>query len=65
MIASLVRYKCPFCAQVIVEMAASLGPTVCPRCFRAVSQEEALREGAIPFWVWGVVALLAGCLLCR
>jgi len=65
MIATLTRYRCPFCSQVIVQIASRLGPSVCPRCLRTVARGESPPVLAIPAWVWGVVAALAVCLLVR
>ncbi|MDD4267042.1 MAG: hypothetical protein PHO07_13640 [Pirellulales bacterium] len=65
MIATLMRYRCPFCSQMIVQIAGHLGPSVCPRCLRTVASEESQPALPIPIWVWGVVVVLAGRLLVR
>lgn len=63
MIASLLRYRCPFCSEPIVHMAG-MGPSPCPRCLRMVSLEDAMRHPEVPAWIWGViVALAAGLIL--
>ncbi len=62
MIASLLRYQCPFCSESIVRVA-SMGPAPCPRCLRTVSLEDALRHPDVPVWIWGVVVALAACLM--
>jgi len=62
MIASLLRYRCPFCSEPIVHVSG-MGPSPCPRCFRMVSLENAMCHRAIPVWIWGVVVALVGCLL--
>lgn len=63
MIASLLRYRCPFCSEPIVHVAG-MGPCPCPRCLRMVSLEDAMRHPAVPAWIWGViVALAAGLML--
>lgn len=67
MIATLTRYRCPYCSQLIVQMAARAGPGVCPRCLRMSSSSQAAKssELSVPAWVWGVVAALAACLFLR
>jgi len=61
MIASLLRYRCPFCSEPIVHLATT-GPCPCPRCLRMVRLED-VTGSVVPVWVWGVVAALAACLL--
>lgn len=63
MIASLLRYRCPFCSEPIVHVAG-MGPCPCPRCLRMVSLEDAMRHPTVPAWIWGVIiALAAGLML--
>jgi len=61
MIASLMRYRCPYCSESIVHVAG-MGPTPCPRCLRMVSLENAMRHSHVPAWIWGIVIALAACL---
>jgi hypothetical protein len=61
MIASLLRYRCPFCSESIVHMAG-MGPSPCPRCLRMVSLEDPMRHPEIPAWIWGVIVTLVACL---
>ena len=62
MIASLLRYRCPFCSEPIVHMAG-MGPSPCPRCYRTVSLASAMRPAEVPAWIWGVIIALAACLV--
>ncbi len=62
MIASLLRYRCPFCSEPVVHVAAR-GPIPCPHCFRNVNPEDALGYPAVPTWIWGVVVAMAACLV--
>jgi len=61
MIASLLRYRCPFCSEPIVHMAG-VGPSPCPRCLRMVDL-NAMQHPVIPVWVWGVILALATSLM--
>jgi hypothetical protein len=52
----VVRCHCPHCSQWVVQVANSLGPNICPHCFRFF---EMPRPRRMPLWIWGVVVVLA------
>ena len=52
----LVRCNCPHCSQSVVQVANTLGPNVCPHCFRFFDMPL---PKTVPLWIWGVLAVLA------
>ena len=56
MTGSVAHHKCPHCLGPVVRWAKLSGPDVCPHCFRAFYPSS---PEAIPYWVWGVVVVLA------
>jgi hypothetical protein len=58
----VMRCVCPHCRQRVVQVVDASGTNVCPHCYRFFRVST---RGKMPFWVWGVLALLVGTLLTR
>jgi len=51
------RYQCPYCHEVVVQWANSVGPNFCTRCHRLFHLEKETVQ-PIPPYAMGVLAVL-------
>ena len=52
----VMRCRCPHCDQTVVDYMNESAPTVCPHCFQMFCASSGV---SVPFWVWGIVSILA------